>query len=280
MFSLLELLPDSFLLDILDVGASFNPEETAPYQRLVEVGRARLTGFEPNREACDHLTQVYPAPHRFFPYFIGDGEPAIFHETNQPQTGSLFAPNTPLLRKFQNLAEVVTPVAEHPVQTKRLDDLPEIGNVDFFKIDVQGAELSVFSGARRVLQQALVICAEVNFVELYKGQPLFSDVDCCLRGSGFQFHRLHEGFGSRVFKPLVYAGNLNSGGSQQLWADAIYVRDWMALDRLDAVKLLKYAVLAHDLLGSYDLAHLVLSEFDRQQDARLASSYLKRLAGA
>lgn len=280
MFSLLDLLPDSFLLDIIDVGASFNPEETAPYRKLVESGRAWLNGFEPNREACDHLRQTYPAPHRFFPYFIGDGEPATFHETNQTQTGSLFAPNTPLLQKFQNLAEVVTPLAEHPVQTRRLDDLPEIGNVDFFKIDVQGAELSVFRGARNALQQALVIWTEVSFVELYKGQPLFADIDRCLRNSGFQFHRIHEGFGSRVFKPLVYSGNLNSGGSQQLWADVIYVRDWMALDRLDTAKLLKYAVLAHDLLGSYDLAHFVLLEFDRQQGTGLASSYLKRLAGA
>lgn len=69
MFSLLDLLPDTFLLDIIDVGASFNPEETAPYRKLVESGRAWLNGFEPNREACDHLRQTYPAPHRFFPYF-------------------------------------------------------------------------------------------------------------------------------------------------------------------------------------------------------------------
>lgn len=279
MFSLLDLLPGSFLLDIIDVGASFNPEETAPYQKLVESGRARLTGFEPNREACDQLRQTYPAPHRFFPYFIGDGGPATFHETNQTQTGSLFEPNTTLLQKFQNLAEVVTPVAEHSVQTQRLDDLPEIGNVDFFKIDVQGAELSVFRGAKNALQQALVIWTEVSFVDLYKGQPLFADIDGCLRDSGFQFHRIHEGFGSRVFKPLVYYGNLNSGGSQQLWADVIYVRDWMVLDGLDAAKLLKYAVLTHDVLGSYDLAHFVLLEFDRQQGTWLAPSYLNRLAG-
>lgn len=280
MFSLLELLPDSSLLNILDVGASFNPEEIAPYHHLVGAGRARLIGFEPNQAECERLRQAYPAPHSFFPHFIGDGGPATFYETNQTQTGSLFPPNTPLLAKFQNLAEVVTPVAEHAVRTMRLDDLPEIDDVDYFKIDAQGAELSVFRGAQRALRQALVICCEVEFVELYKGQPLFADVDAFLRRSGFQFHRIDGGFGSRVFKPLMYHGDLNAPGSQMLWADAIYVRDWMVLDRMDGGKLLKYAVLAHDLLKSYDLAHLVLSELDRQQGAGLAASYLKRLAGA
>ena len=47
-------------------------------------------------------------------------------------TGSLFEPNTPLLEKFQNLAEFVTSVVTHTVTTKRLDDIPEIG--DFEKL--------------------------------------------------------------------------------------------------------------------------------------------------
>ncbi|UCV04573.1 FkbM family methyltransferase [Dechloromonas denitrificans] len=276
MFSLLELLPESTLFNIIDVGASFNPGEPAPYQGFVDAGKARVIGFEPDLAECERLNQTFGSPHRFLPHFVGDGGPATFYETNWVLTGSLFPANTALLEKFQNLAEVVTPVAEHPVETSRLDDLQEIADVDYLKIDVQGAELAVFRGAPRLLAETLVICTEVEFVELYKGQPLFADVDAFLRQSGFQFHRF-DGFASRAFKPLIYNNDINAGGGQILWSDAIYVRDWMRLDELSADKLLKYAVLAHDLLHSYDLAHLVLSALDCKAGSELADLYLGRL---
>jgi hypothetical protein len=71
----------------------------------------------------------------FFPHFAGDGGPAIFHETNWALTGSLYQPNSRLLEKFQSLADVVTPVATHHVSTTRLDDIAEVSDIDFIKID-------------------------------------------------------------------------------------------------------------------------------------------------
>jgi hypothetical protein len=113
MWSLLDYFPEDFKINILDIGAALN--ERPPYQSLVDAGRARILGFEPNREECERLNQCYGEPHRFFPYFVGDGRSAIFHETNWVLTGSLYEPNSPLLEKFQNLAELVTPVGKHPV---------------------------------------------------------------------------------------------------------------------------------------------------------------------
>ncbi len=127
------------------------------------------------------MNREYGSPNRFFPLFVGDGGPAIFHETNWAPTGSLYEPNTRLLEKFQNLAEVVTPVAQHPVDTTRLDDIAEIGDIDFIKIDVQGSELTVLQNAARVLSTAVLIQTEVEFVEIYKGQPMFADVDTSAR---------------------------------------------------------------------------------------------------
>jgi hypothetical protein len=193
-------------------------------------------------------------------------------------TGSLFPPNTRLLEKFQALAELVTPVATHEVGTTRLDDIEEIDDVDFIKIDVQGSELCVFKNASRALSSALLIQTEVEFVELYQGQPLFADVDVLLRGSGFQFHAF-TGFGMRAFKPLVADNDFYKGFRQALWSDALYVRDWMRLELLSEAKLSKFAVLAHDVLMSFDLAHLVLQELDRKTGGAMAALYLKRLLG-
>jgi FkbM family methyltransferase len=274
MWSLVDFFPDKFQVNILDVGAALS--ERPPYQSLIDVGRARIIGFEPNTQECERLNRKYGEPHLFLPYFIGDGQPANFHETNWALTGSLYEPNSPLLEKFQNLAEVVKPVAQHPVSTTRIDDIAEIDDVDLVKIDVQGSELAVFQNATRALSGTLVIQTEVEFVELYKGQPLFADVDVFLRGNGFQFHTF-TGFGSRAFKPLLINRNVNAGLRQFLWSDAIYVRDWMRLEQLSEIKLRKYAVLAHDVLQSYDLAHLVLVALDRKIGGDLAKAYLNRL---
>jgi len=274
MWSLLEFFPEVFQINILDIGAAFAGKP--PYQSLVDAGRGRIFGFEPDQQECDRLNREYGKPHRFFPYFVGDGGPATFHETNWALTGSLYQPNSRLLEKFQNLAEVVTPVATHHVNTTRLDDIAEVGDIDFIKIDVQGSELSVFKNASRLLSSALLIQTEVEFVELYRGQPLFADVDICLRASGFQFHAF-DGFGARAFKPLLVNGDVNAGLRQTLWSDALYVRDWMDLEALSEAKLRNYAILAHDVLRSYDLAHLVLSALDDRTGGDLAARYLSRL---
>ena len=208
MWSLLEILPPEDRITILDVGAALN--EHPPYQPLVDAGRARIIGFEPDAQECETLRREFGEPHRFFPHFVGDGRPAVYHETNWVLTGSLYEPNSPLLGKFQNLAELTTPVAEHEVSTTRLDDVAEIGDVDLIKIDVQGSEGVVLQHAARALSRALVIQTEVEFVELYRGQPMFADVDQLLRRSGFQFHTF-TGFGSRAFKPLAKKNDLNAG---------------------------------------------------------------------
>lgn len=276
MWSLLDYFPEDFQINILDIGASIG-DELPPYQTLVDAGRAKIIGFEPNAEECERLNQKYGEPHRFFPYFVGNGEPGTFYETNWMLTGSLYEPNSPLLEKFQNLAELVTPVATHPVATTKVDDIVDIDDVDFFKIDIQGGELAVFQNALHALSGSLVIQTEVEFLELYKGQPMFADVDVFLREVGFQFHTFN-GFGSRTFKPLILNNNVNQGLRQMLWSDAIYVKDWMSLGKLDVTKLQKYAVIAHDLLNSYDLAHFVLQALDQKTGSSFAPKYLSQLS--
>jgi len=275
--SLLELFPEIARINILDVGASFL--ETPSYQKLIDSGVGRLFGFEPDAAACARLNEQYGEPHRFFQHFVGDGHPATFHETNWAPTGSLYPANTPLLERFQNLAEVMTPVATHAVNTTRLDDIAELDDADFFKIDVQGSELRIFQNAQRVLSGTLVIQTEVEFVEMYKGQPMFADVDSYLRAQGFQFHTF-LGYGTRAFKPFLANGDPNVGFRQLIWADAIYVRDWMQLESLSASKLRNYAVLVQDLLGSCDLVHQVLQALDRKTNVDAAERYVRWLTPA
>ena len=92
------------------------------------------------------------------------------------------------IANFEGLVKIMQPVGTEQVQTHRLDKVVNRDEIDFLKMDVQGAELSVLKGAERLAPTALVIQTEVEFAPLYINQPLFSDVDVHLRRIGFQFH--------------------------------------------------------------------------------------------
>jgi len=283
MSSIASILPAEARLSILDIGASFLADKSGgddaefDYNPLIESGKARLIGFEPDPVECQKLRDHYGPPNQFFEKFLGDGSPAKFHQTNWALTGSLFEPNRPLLELFDSLHECTTLVGIHPVTTTRLDDIEELDDVDFIKIDVQGSELPILMNATRILQSAVMIQIEVAFVEAYKGQPMFSDVDAFLRSRQFQFHTF-LGYQGRSFKPIRNSENPLGAFNQWLSGEACYVKDWMHLAKLPDIKLLKLAVLLHDLIGSYDLAHLVMSELDRRLDSNYASEYAKWMA--
>ena len=74
------------------------------------------------------------------------------------------------------------------IRTSRLDDITEVGAIDFLKIDIQGGELMALVGSRAKLATAGAIRIEVSFVALYRGQPTFADIDRELRGQGFVLH--------------------------------------------------------------------------------------------
>ncbi|MGE4063951.1 MAG: FkbM family methyltransferase [Rhodospirillaceae bacterium] len=277
-FSLIEILTSLPEVTIVDIGASLIGGTIEPYMALVERGGAKLIGFEPDVVEREKLEARYSRNCKFLPLFIGRGGPATFHQTNWVYTGSLLEPNSSLLDRFQMLSEVTLPTAKHAIDTHRLDDVPGIVAMDFLKMDVQGGELAVLEGAEQLLKDCLVIQTEVEFIQLYKEQPLFADIDSFLRARGFEFHRF-TGFGSRPFKPFLSMSDTAATGSQQIWSDAVYVRSFMKLDQLTTEQLLKLAIILNDIIGSVDMCLFVLSELDRRQDnsTQMQLAYISRL---
>lgn len=265
-------------IKIIDVGAMMVGDNPPDYQALLKPGVSKVIGFEPNEEECQNVNQTCTGDCLFLPYFIGDGSEQTFRTCNYNMTSSLYEPNTNLMEKFQNLSELTQVVERTPVSTKRLDDIDEVQGADYLKIDVQGAEVDVFNGAENLLDEIMIIHTEVEFVPMYIDQPLFAEVDQILRKHGFLFHKFFRGaITGRTFKPLIVNNNVNQAISQVLWADAIYVKNFMHLDRIPPEKLLKLAIILHDVYGSYDLVHYVLSEYDKQTSVKCAEAYLQLL---
>jgi FkbM family methyltransferase len=275
LFNIAPLLPPLPRLKIVDVGAMSLGEGTDAYSRLASATPCDVYGFEPVAVEFEKLKASARPGHHYLPYFVGDGSARTFYECNFTMTSSLFEPNTALLAKFQNLEELTRAQKTYPVQTTRLDDIPELEGTDFLKVDVQGAELLVFEGAARLLDDVLVLQTEVEFVPLYKDQPLFADIDAHLRSKGFVLHRLMQA--GRTFKPLIFMNDLNATISQLLWGEAVYVRDFMSFDGLSGQALLKLATILHETYRSVDLVAIALASYDRQRGTALQPAYLKRL---
>jgi hypothetical protein len=145
------------------------------------------------------------------------------------------------------------------------------------KIDIQGAELMVFSGAEERLKDTLVIHTEAEFLPLYIDQPLFSEVEQFLRQRGFMLHRFYPEPETRVMQPLLIGGSIYSNGDQVIWTDAVFVRDFTRLDLLTNEQLIKLSAILHDCYGSVDLVMHLLAEHDRRAGGGLAADYLARL---
>jgi len=75
--------------------------------------------------------------------------------------------------------------------TAKLDTLvrnSHLEHVDYIKLDVQGAELMVLSGAIETLSKATFVQLEVSVIEYNKGGSCWHEIDEFLRQHGFHFY--------------------------------------------------------------------------------------------
>lgn len=274
-FSILDILPKRPTVRITDVGAMIIHGSKPMYQPLIDADMAEIVGFEPVAAELDKLRATAKAGMTFLPHAIGDGTTRPFYISAHPMCSSLLPPDMELCGHFDSLSELMRTARTTEVQTRRLDDIPEVLQTDFLKLDIQGAELLALEGATRVLNSTLMMQTEVEFIPLYQDQPLFSDIDAFMRKQGFILHCL-TGAGSRPFLPMRH-GKSDSSYPQWIWSDAIYIRDFRKLDLLNADQLLKLAILADIVTASWDLALKCLILHDRKSDTKLAQAYTDNL---
>jgi len=120
---------------------------------------------------------------------------------NSGQSSSLLPPS---LHTIQYPGIVFNDVEE--VEIKTLDSYLENTNNSYnlMTLDVQGYELEVLKGASKTLNQIDYILCEVNRAELYKGCPMYTDIESYLSNYGFKCETINwEGY---------------------TWGDAFYVK--------------------------------------------------------
>jgi hypothetical protein len=233
---------------VVDVGSAAI-DGPPPYSAMLERGLCTVIGFDPQRLLC---RKDKPGVETYLPYVIGDGSPGILRVCAVPGMTSMFPPDDEALGLFPGFRKWGKVLHEAAVTTRRLDDISEVGVIDFLKVDAQGSELAVIRGAHKKLAGAVFVQAEVAFVALYHGQPMFRDVDEALTRLGFMFHTFAD-IGRRMVLPYPCLDGYQALNQIQ-GADAVYVRDFRDLGTVPDEALKRMALIAHHCFGSFDLA--------------------------
>lgn len=228
------------VIHVVDIGA--NPLEPPSYKGLLDMGLCRVTGFEPQPEALAKLNRTKGPNETYLPHAVGDGSDAVLHVAAMSGFTSLFPPLAHVARllgwrRQMAVRETVS------LTTRVLDQIDEVGPIDFLKIDVQGAELSILRNGRAKLAGAVAIQTEVRFLPIYDGEPRFGALDRELARQGFALHDF--AFLKRVRLASTNSPRLSSRAARQIVdGDAIYLRDLARPRRLSDDQLFKAAILA------------------------------------
>ncbi|MEG4285600.1 FkbM family methyltransferase [Microcoleus sp. A006_D1] len=227
-----------------------------------------IYGFDADAEACNEANADLEArqvnwTEKHIPLALSNTEgKATLYVTKYPGCSSLYPPSEEYIKRFSGNSELIELKSTVDLSTTTLENFcktEDIKEIDFLHLDVQGAELKVLQGADGILNNSVLgLVTEVEFTELYAGQPLFSDVDIYLRNRGltlFDFGHMQRDMRREI--PVIS----NSHPGALIWSDAFYFRDLMRSNVDPSLKtpekLLKLACLA-DVMKFHDYALEIL----------------------
>lgn len=133
-----------------------------------------------------------------------DDDIITFNVTNNGQSSSIFEFGTH--EKYYDWCKVTD---KKLLKTSRIDSLIKKNKIpseklNFWNLDIQGAELMALKGAGDILKTVDIIYTEINIEEIYKGCPHVFEIDAYLELFGFK----------RVATVMTHEN----------WGDALYIR--------------------------------------------------------
>ncbi|MEI6167182.1 MAG: FkbM family methyltransferase [bacterium] len=255
-------------LIVCDVGARGSaPEELAPFFPFMT-----YCAFDADKEECDRLNRM-PHPYRsfsIFPYFIArDTRRMVFNLCTERGHSSCYKPGKRFKTVFAGEGFAVE--REIEVTSSSLNEVylkEAIALPDFLKLDTQGSELEILQGADAIINNACMIEIEVEFLEMYEGQPLFHDVLKYMTEQGFELLYLNRVFGQRN---QVFEGKSRG---QLIFGDALFGRREDCLGGFSKERLVKYILMLLNYGHSDFAAHLLLLHPDINKEFPVLSELI------
>lgn len=237
-------------------------------------------GFDPDHEECaaiaHEISEVMPyALFQIAPFAVGkENGSATMNLYKTPVNNSFLKVNPAIVERYA--IRTFEEAGSMPVQITSLDSylfqqLKGEGTWgELLKLDTQGMEHDILSGATRTLaERTVAVIAEVEFFQIYSDQPLFSEVELLLRARGFSFY----GFSKMSYRSRRRMDKRDSIGRERvLWADAIFFKDPFpgGFCKTSLTERGNYALFACALLlGYFDFAlELALNTWAKGEEAK------------
>ncbi len=211
-----ELLSKS-KLTVMDVGAR---DGLSPYFSKYEEKLSNIVLVEPDPDEQIKLQEKY-ANALIIDKGLGSKQQDVkLNLCRKEAVSSIYEPNTSFLDNYNN-SERFDVVKKIDISLTTIDLIASEYNIemDYMKLDTQGYELEILKGARNSLRKTIMLEVEIEYSEMYKGQPLFFDVVKYLDEIGFQLLDLSKVYWRSKKSKLFY----NTKG-RLVFGDALFIK--------------------------------------------------------
>jgi FkbM family methyltransferase len=199
-------------ITLVDVGArNISVEELIPLQRNIN-----YIGFDADVKEVERLnsneTKFKTA--KYIASYVGAKDQIVKFGLHYEAGNSSIFPFDEYYNKWFRSGDknYVKEIIE--LRSNSLDELIN-EDVDIIKLDTQGTEYEILTNAKKCLESALMVEAEVEFVQMYQGQKLAHDIFKLLHTNGFELLYLN-----RVFAKSC--GFMGESRGQITFADALF----------------------------------------------------------
>jgi len=219
-----------------------------------------VVGFEPDPIECEKLNTEFEGKRIYIPFAVWkSAEDVALNLAAVKSTSSIHPPNLEVIKEYEeeNWRPRVTE-SEVIIKAVSLDEVYKEYNddCDFMKIDTQGSEFEILSGARKLLDESCFgITLETWTKEVHKGQKLTHDIMKLMDENGFELFdvELSAQWKRKVTKQKLFHRK------QVIGLDLLYLKkqDKFFENSPPIEKVVRFAVVA-DLWGCSDYAISIL----------------------
>jgi FkbM family methyltransferase len=221
------------LLKCVDVGARGGMQKHwLPFQQVLA-----LDAIEPDHVACKAQADAKRPNETWFSIGLGGKTgTAKLYLLSKPSGSSLFPPHPENMSDYSG-ESYGTVAREVPIELMTFSDFIREHKrppPNLVKLDTQGSELDILESLEPAHRAELLgIQTEVEFIEMYKGQPLFDKLDARMRKQGFVLYDFLPVRQTRfkddkefyfLKKHLGIAKNRSDMSARMLAGDALYIK--------------------------------------------------------
>ena len=210
-------------------------------------------GVEPDSRSRENLKRI----HKFNDYKILNSfawhkeEKVNFRLCRKEQVSSAFEPNKSFINRFPQ-AKRFDVIEKVNINAEPLMNDANLASLDFVKLDIQGAEKNALEGLGTHLKKVLGCEIEVEFQEIYLGQPLISEINDFLIQRNFEFIDL-----TYMCRWIRDEERGFKTGGQLIFGDGLWLKSPKFIINQDTETISKYISIC-SLYGRFDIVSFIL----------------------